>query len=92
MEKDTGSLLQSINRNILECKYSFASFSISSHAVLIETYWNVNIANDLQEDEAVNVLIETYWNVNMSKGSSISRICPVLIETYWNVNSSVSWL
>ena len=32
----------SINRNILECKFSFSIRIYCSLTVLIETYWNVN--------------------------------------------------
>ena len=32
--------------------------------VLIETYWNVNFVNDVEEELEAVVLIETYWNVN----------------------------
>ena len=32
----------SLNRNILECKYDLGIFEAEYHAVLIETYWNVN--------------------------------------------------
>ena len=34
-------LLESINRNILECKGKSAKNSLQSRKVLIETYWNV---------------------------------------------------
>ena len=45
--------------------------------VLIETYWNVNIAVELRGDEYVEVLIETYWNVNAVSAaqSFFSAVC-----------------
>ena len=56
---------QSINRNILECKYSH-HYPLTQYLaqVLIETYWNVNIKKLARVFLLAVVLIETYWNVN----------------------------
>ncbi len=55
-------------------------------AVLIETYWNVNIAQHQERQRTEAVLIETYWNVNCVDGETYNIWGIVLIETYWNVN------
>ena len=34
-------------------------------AVLIETYWNVNVKDKSKTIGFAKVLIETYWNVNV---------------------------
>ena len=39
----------------------------SEERVLIETYWNVNTAEQEYDEIKVPVLIETYWNVNIQK-------------------------
>ena len=36
-------------------------------AVLIETYWNVNITPERSSPVRAEVLIETYWNVNLDR-------------------------
>ena len=38
-----GSEERGINRNILECKYLTTGSKAGGTAVLIETYWNVNL-------------------------------------------------
>ena len=55
-------------------------------AVLIETYWNVNIHQIRDRSDGLPVLIETYWNVNVGSHHETIRSKSVLIETYWNVN------
>ena len=53
-----------INRNILECKLNSQFVADGYTPVLIETYWNVNEANQDADAWKFGVLIETYWNVN----------------------------
>ena len=76
----------SLNRNILECKYPRAGGGGGGAAVLIETYWNVNISGSGLAVPCVIVLIETYWNVNIIVLKFVVFAEAVLIETYWNVN------
>ena len=52
-----------INRNILECKVGSHCQSYKGILVLIETYWNVKLANPCIKSGIQDVLIETYWNV-----------------------------
>ena len=47
---------------------SFLSAFPSQRRVLIETYWNVNLAHLLWHRQQSRVLIETYWNVNYELG------------------------
>ena len=54
--------------------------------VLIDTWWNVNIARDSKLKQAIDVLIDTWWNVNDFVSSNVSVTALVLIDTWWNVN------
>ena len=56
---------ESINRNIVECKFGKQEFTEEFDSVLIETLWNVNQV--IYEDAVRHavVLIETLWNVNL---------------------------
>ena len=54
----------SINRNIVECKYSCYRTGYFSQIVLIETLWNVNKIPKREAEQKSEVLIETLWNVN----------------------------
>ena len=53
-----------LNRNILECKFDISPQGFLALAVLIETYWNVNVVQWNKFAKVRGVLIETYWNVN----------------------------
>ena len=54
--------------------------------VLIDTWWNVNIAMRISAGKSIMVLIDTWWNVNVtySRANKCNEI--VLIDTWWNVN------
>ena len=79
--------LQSINRNIVECKFiSFTSSAGTSPTVLIETLWNVNFWTPVVSILVSIVLIETLWNVNKTQILLQELSALVLIETLWNVN------
>ena len=54
----------SINRNIVECKYTVIEIIEINATVLIETLWNVNYIRKAAEVIQGFVLIETLWNVN----------------------------
>ena len=69
-----------INRNIVECKYSFPDCPLVPLLVLIETLWNVNQLEEKTDVPKRSVLIETLWNVNkvgaliiFRNGSRINR-------------------
>ena len=54
-----------INRNIMECKFTFLLSKFGGEIVLIETLWNVNHSGSQVIVPFSCVLIETLWNVNM---------------------------
>ena len=60
---------RSINRNIVECKYSSFLRCKWTVCVLIETLWNVNKVEVEKMLQSGKVLIETLWNVNVFWGS-----------------------
>ena len=70
----------------MECKYGYTWYPSNLVAVLIETYWNVNIPRYFDPFFERDVLIETYWNVNIIERMVTKNGIFVLIETYWNVN------
>ena len=53
-----------INRYMLECKYGNSGNSTGDLVELIDTCWNVNIADEEISDELASELIDTCWNVN----------------------------
>ena len=57
-------------------------------AVLIDTWWNVNINTHLFCAYLIRVLIDTWWNVNTNKLGAGVEAVEVLIDTWWNVNHS----
>ena len=61
-------------------------------AVLIDTWWNVNIIILLVPASESGVLIDTWWNVNENLSGLMSWIWSVLIDTWWNVNENLSAL
>ena len=54
--------------------------------VLIDTWWNVNVARDSKLKQAIDVLIDTWWNVNSTIMILTQNQLQVLIDTWWNVN------
>ena len=52
------------NRYMVECKYGNSSSDKNNSSVLIDTWWNVNISDDLIRYFFLTVLIDTWWNVN----------------------------
>ena len=56
----------SFNRYMVECKYKFMTSFIWVNAVLIDTWWNVNVGYNGSGTGLYNVLIDTWWNVNKS--------------------------
>ncbi len=52
------------NRYMVECEYVDGNTNKSSVAVLIDTWWNVNLTNKLDSLKLSRVLIDTWWNVN----------------------------
>ena len=73
IEKDVSQVeLFSINRNIMECKYTAFSFCRRVVSVLIETLWNVNPFAWKKGEDCDDVLIETLWNVNSIASSAVS--------------------
>ena len=76
----------SINRNIVECKYTSVWHVSGNAVVLIETLWNVNYYHPFADPHCIIVLIETLWNVNLEPITFPVLSLFVLIETLWNVN------
>ena len=60
---DSGGAINSINRNIVECKVSCVAYVFETVEVLIETLWNVKYLSKLSSLIVLGVLIETLWNV-----------------------------
>ena len=54
--------------------------------VLIDTWWNVNIARSSYINATTLVLIDTWWNVNITFKAKYVANVTVLIDTWWNVN------
>ena len=48
------SLINRINRNIVECKYLYGLAPVGAYEVLIETLWNVNVGVVLVVDLSVS--------------------------------------
>ena len=66
--------VESINRNILECKSVWSPVFSDRSLVLIETYWNVNSRYRSHTVGITCVLIETYWNVNFGGRELLSDV------------------
>ena len=74
----------SINRNIMECKDGYATFGDPVEFVLIETLWNVKIANA----PPISTPICINRNIMECKEQTeapLNGLGTVLIETLWNV-------
>ncbi len=71
---------------MVECESHLKTYSKVDKCVLIDTWWNVNLAFGSEVSTEVPVLIDTWWNVN----DDTVKICygneNVLIDTWWNVN------
>ena len=70
----------------MECKSKKRIGPVDATLVLIETLWNVNLADAFETAGCDEVLIETLWNVNADPDGGRYRLGAVLIETLWNVN------
>ena len=53
-----------INRTILELKLPFSKRRRSKSMLLIEPFWNWNVATDYEDPAALDLLIEPFWNWN----------------------------
>ena len=85
---------------MVECEFAQTMGTDYYPAVLIDTWWNVNVLNltDVTNaDKSFNrymvecesytlVLIDTWWNVNWEKDLFVDGFAKVLIDTWWNVN------
>ena len=58
-------------------------------AVLIDTWWNVNMEHYNEYIFQYQVLIDTWWNVNKKQELGKNWAKKVLIDTWWNVNETV---
>ena len=76
----------SFNRYMVECEFDLNRKSIRFDQVLIDTWWNVNIAITIMVIWYLSVLIDTWWNVNTNKLGAGVEAVEVLIDTWWNVN------
>ena len=56
-------VINSINRNIVECKGCYQIGFCANFSVLIETLWNVKSCRTASAVGKEKVLIETLWNV-----------------------------
>ena len=56
------------NRYMVECEYGLLSAGATDDDVLIDTWWNVNIARSSYINATTLVLIDTWWNVNLKRG------------------------
>ena len=73
-------LITYINRDILECKFASLRPAPIPLVILIETYWNVNITDEIREEIESSILIETYWNVNVNLDEYDGTSYKILIE------------
>ena len=64
------------------------SISDGFRMVLIDTWWNVNVAHCPDRHMISIVLIDTWWNVNGTNTKANEAAKKVLIDTWWNVNYS----
>ena len=78
-------VINSINRNIVECKGCYQIGFCANFSVLIETLWNVKSCRTASAVGKEKVLIETLWNVKLINSCQSHRFIIVLIETLWNV-------
>ena len=62
----------------MECKWVRQAVVNQANGVLIETYWNVNSTDDLNNVFRRSVLIETYWNVNTVPVAQVTGADPGL--------------
>ena len=56
-------------------------------AVLIETYWNVNLQMYQSAAELARGINRNILECKSNSGRTAFGLSKVLIETYWNVNS-----
>ena len=73
---------------MVECESHLKTYSKVDKCVLIDTWWNVNLAFGSEVSTEVPVLIDTWWNVNQYKNISRGWSVYVLIDTWWNVNKT----
>ena len=80
------------NLNLLECKFKLINSAWVTATVLISTYWNVNVEdeiNSMTDVQGFNLnLLECKWWFNECYRKYTYQ---VLISTYWNVNKAV-WI
>ena len=77
---------------MVECELKWAIELDDSMLVLIDTWWNVNLADQGLHRSPDNVLIDTWWNVNYHKKFPFLFPSMVLIDTWWNVNECLQFL
>ena len=83
------NLLDSFNRYMVECEYLMSVVTTVIDAVLIDTWWNVNVFKPQNYITRGIVLIDTWWNVNPFQILNNRNAKRVLIDTWWNVNKVV---
>ena len=62
------------NRYMVECESEYAFFASLFFSVLIDTWWNVNLADWKCFVCMFTVLIDTWWNVNITGTTITSTI------------------
>ena len=60
------------NRYMVECEYCKLTSYWFAYIVLIDTWWNVNVASAEAGEDAALVLIDTWWNVNVGKVTGLT--------------------
>ena len=82
--------MNSINRNILECKCRCVSPFFLMSCCINRNILECKFSTRQAVCQLPFVLIETYWNVNVLSAGGSGAQTGVLIETYWNVNAYAS--
>ena len=59
---------------MVECEYDRFISRRNSSRVLIDTWWNVNLAVGIIVAEVGGVLIDTWWNVNENANLAFMEI------------------
>ena len=60
---------------MVECESHLKTYSKVDKCVLIDTWWNVNLAFGSEVSTEVPVLIDTWWNVNKTTDTKNCRWC-----------------
>ncbi len=74
--KELGSIerLHGFNRYMVECEYIRRTNTRTGSEVLIDTWWNVNVACKFTVGKVGTFLIDTWWNVNINFSGKMAQM------------------